>query len=112
MVEEVRTIIFNDKELRKALNSYRRTKPDFLPPGTILFCKPEPPENLPLAGVEMKYGGVTHHLEFSVSKDDFMALLSNFCMENNITLPMRSKKIADFIESRAVLHVQFDVEVG
>ncbi len=111
MVQEVRKIILSQTELEKALNSFRRLKPDFLPPGRISYCKPV--ENgAPLVGIEMKYGTSTHELEFALTKDDFLEVLIKFCLENNIPLPRKGDKAAGFSDGNATLYIQLEVELG
>jgi len=110
MVTEVRKIILSQAELDKALNSFRRVKPDFLPPGRILYCRPVDAQ--PSIGVEMVYGNTKREMEISVPMHDFVEVMVKFCVENNICLPRQGTKSAGFVEGNAMLHIELEAEMG
>lgn len=105
MVYEVRTIVLNNEEMAMALNTYRRHHPDFLPLGKILDCEVRDEAEL-VAMVEAECAGVKKPVERKISNEALLEPMIQFCIENNIMLPKRGRKMMVFDGGQPALYVE------
>jgi len=109
MVKEMRKIILSTDEIIAALDSYKRTNFEFLPPGKITHCvlKNGAPVTV---GIETMYANKIQTTEFNLEPAKLLDPLIRFCIENNIVLPLNSRKSALVGEDQAALFIQMNTD--
>ena len=107
MVKEVRKIILSRDEIIAALESYRRTNFEFLPPGKIVRCemKDGTPVNV---GIEAMQGEKIRVTNSYLDSPRLLEPLIRFCLENKIVLPRNSRKVAMVGDNQASLLIQIN----
>ncbi len=105
MVKEMRKIILSKDEIMAALESYKRSNFEFLPPGKIVSCQLKAGGPI-IVGFERTDGATDHPLEFSLEQQKLLEPMIRFCLENNIVLPRNSRKSALTGEDQVALFIQ------
>jgi hypothetical protein len=104
---EQRQIMLSEAEVLQALESYRRTRTDFLPNGDVtgLALKPPPRDGSVhlVVSVVMVYGQTRHTISIEIAEADVVHLLIRFCLENNIPIPKIGRKSAGIIDGMLAL---------
>ncbi len=104
MVEELRKVILTKEEILTAMDTYRRSVPDFLPHGDIVAYN-EGPESTLIVCVRMAYGKNVQNMDFSFKLNDLLGPVIQFCVENNIILPRNSRKCVKMEGERVALYI-------
>jgi hypothetical protein len=105
MVKEMRKIILTKDELITALDAYKRSDFEFLPPGKIIGCALKAGEPVTVA-LETMYANKIQATEFNLEPQRLLEPMIRFCLENNIVLPRNSKKSALIGDDQAALYIQ------
>jgi hypothetical protein len=109
MPKEMRKIIMSKDEVIAALESYKRSDFEFLPPGKITSC--ELKAGAPVTvGIETSFASKIQTTEFSIDPPRLLEPMIRFCLENNIVLPRNSKKSALVGDNQAALYIQIGSE--
>jgi hypothetical protein len=107
MASEYRLITLTHEELAIALASFRRTHPEFLPPGAMTaFLVTAEGLEVTLAGAE----GTTERR--TVSFEALTEPLITFCLDSNIKLPRAAEKHAVLSEGAMALEMRLDAEAA
>lgn len=113
---ERRQIILSEAEVLLAIESYRRTRSEFLPHGEVtgLALKPAPRDGgAQLAvNVGMVYGQTRHTIAIEAAEADIVHLLIRFCLENNIPIPKIGRKSAGIIDGMLALIIHSGVDTA
>jgi len=105
MVKEMRKIILTKDEVMTALDVYRRSNFEFLPPGKIVSCELKPGAPVTI-GIETMYANNVQAESFSLETSRLLEPLIRFCLDNNIVLPRNSRKSALIGDGQAALYIQ------
>ena len=103
MPREIHHIIFTPEEVKTAVVAYRRTHPNFLPPGIVARFALGP-GGLALT-VEMQYGSNRHALDFTLDAALLVEPLIKFCAENNIACPRGDRHAVQITDRDVTLEV-------
>jgi hypothetical protein len=104
---ERRQITLSQTEVMQAIQSYRRTRADFLPHGEVTDFVLETAAgdggvHLTI-NVGMVYGQTRQTISIETEDTDVVELLIRCCLENNIPIPKISRKSAGIIDGMLTL---------
>ncbi len=111
---ERRTISLLGDELQQAVEAFRRVTPDALPTGALRAVRVEDDgTGAPVVTVFVQTRGGTDEQSTSTRLRDatVLSLLIRFCLENNIPIPKRGKKMVAVVGGLLTLIVDLTGEV-
>jgi hypothetical protein len=113
---EQRQIMLSEAEVLQAIESYRRTRTDFLPNGEVtgLALKSPPRDGLVhlVVSVSMVYGQTRHTISIEIAEPDIVHLLIRFCLENNIPIPKLGRKSTGVIAGMLALIIHSGADIA
>lgn len=108
MPREIRQIILSRDEFFGAIKSYKRTAQDALPNGDIASYGIDPRGILQL-NMKTYYGGNQQKIVIDLDVSHVIQILVRFCLENNIVLPINSKKSYKVQNDEFILMIKMDM---
>ena len=108
MPREIRHIILSREEFVGALKSYKRTDEHALPHGDIDSYTISEAKTLQV-NMRTYYGGSQQNIVIDLAAEHIIRILVRFCIENNIMLPMNSRKTYETRSGEFVLIVKMEM---